>query len=252
MKLPSHKRFIADIESGEAKELKPQSRFRFACQCCGECCRRDVDILINPYDVFRLTRHLKITTTEFLSQYATEYLGPDSHMPLVVLKHTQAGHCVFLKGNRCSIWRDRPSVCRLYPLGKFVGSDGKLRFYLNPLPRFCRGRKKKKYRTLTQWLRSSGFWEYHHNKEWYEHLLMDLTRGELLKKLPKQVLWLIAKVLYDFDDALPRFEKALGQKIPDDWKGKSKFMDEVVRQFVDLLKRPETQGDSNSQENSRS
>ena len=54
-------------------------------------------------------------------------------------------------------------------------------------------------------------------------------------------MWLIAKVLYDFDDALPRFEKVLGQKIPDDWQGKSKFMDEVVRQFVGLLKNLETE-----------
>jgi hypothetical protein len=181
-----------------------------------------------------------------------EYLGPDSRAPLVILKHTQAGHCVFLKGDRCSVWRDRPSVCRLYPLGKFVGSDGKLKFYLNPLPKFCRGRKKKKHQALTQWLRKSGFWEYHHNKEWYERLLMDLTRGELLKKLPKQMLWLIAKVLYDFDDALHRFEEALGQKIPDDWKGKSKFMDEVVRQLTGVFKSLELEKGYPNDKDSRS
>jgi hypothetical protein len=81
VKLPSHKRFIADIESGKAKDLKPQSRFRFACQCCGECCRRDVDIILNPYDIFRATRYLKITTTKFFSRYATQYIGPDSGIP---------------------------------------------------------------------------------------------------------------------------------------------------------------------------
>jgi Fe-S-cluster containining protein len=112
MKVPSHKRFIADVKSGEARELKPQSRFRFACQCCGECCRRDVNILLNPYDIFRATRYLKITTTEFFTRYATQYIGPDSGMPLAILEHTQAGHCVFLKGNRCSVWCERPWIPR--------------------------------------------------------------------------------------------------------------------------------------------
>jgi hypothetical protein len=81
---------------------------------------------------------------------------------------------------------------------------------------------------------------------------MDLTRGELLKKLPKQMLWLIAKVLYDFDDALHRFEEALGQKIPDDWKGKSKFMDEVVRQLTGVFKSLELEKGYPNDKDSRS
>jgi Fe-S-cluster containining protein len=31
------------------------------------------------------------------------------------VKKTQAGKCMFLKGNICSIYRARPLVCRFYP-----------------------------------------------------------------------------------------------------------------------------------------
>ena len=48
-------------------------RFSFACHpdvaCFTECCRM-LDLALTPYDALRLSKHLKLSGSEFLDQYA--------------------------------------------------------------------------------------------------------------------------------------------------------------------------------------
>jgi uncharacterized protein len=95
------------------------SAFSYSCHACSRCCH-DKIIHVNPYEVARLAKNRGVSTTEFLAQY-TDANG-------ITLKQTDAGACVFLSPQGCSVHADRPLVCRLYPLGRHVTADGEETF----------------------------------------------------------------------------------------------------------------------------
>ena len=43
-------------------------------------------------------------------------------------------HCVFLSGNRCTIYEDRPLICRFYPFTMFKDDN-----YMFDVDRSCEG-----------------------------------------------------------------------------------------------------------------
>ena len=43
-----------DIINASKHALKPGQTFRFHCTQCGDCCRNREDILLTPYDLFRI------------------------------------------------------------------------------------------------------------------------------------------------------------------------------------------------------
>jgi uncharacterized protein len=96
-----------------------ESPFTYECHACSRCCHGKI-IHVNPYEVARLARNRDISTTDFLARY-TEAHG-------TTLKQTEEGACVFLTRQGCGVHRDRPLVCRLYPLGRRVASDGEETF----------------------------------------------------------------------------------------------------------------------------
>ncbi len=109
----------------EPIELTSETRFTFRCHpgvsCFNECCA-ETTIILSPYDVLRLKRHLQLTAKEFLSRYTDQYTDDFSGLPLVVLN--MAGEkklCPFSTLAGCGVYEDRPATCRYYPVG--VGSQ---------------------------------------------------------------------------------------------------------------------------------
>ena len=90
--------------------------FGYVCRRCSRCCR-DKQIQVNPYEVARLARAKGQSTSEFRAAWTEDGLG-------TVLRQNEDGTCVFLGPQGCEVHRDRPLVCRLYPLGRTVRSDG--------------------------------------------------------------------------------------------------------------------------------
>lgn len=78
------------------------------CTQCANCCRLGTAKL-QDRDVDRLAKLLRLTSNQFIAQYTTP-----SEEEGLVLKRTESG-CVFLEGNLCSVYDDRPTVCRHYP-----------------------------------------------------------------------------------------------------------------------------------------
>lgn len=110
--------------------LNRDSVFGYACNRCLVCCRHKT-IQLNPYEIARLARNRKLTTTEFMERY-TDSGG-------TALRFDEDGTCVFLDAEGCGVHADRPLVCRLYPLGRHVSFSGAERFSLIRSDKGCRG-----------------------------------------------------------------------------------------------------------------
>jgi Fe-S-cluster containining protein len=93
-----------------------EETFGYVCRRCLNCCRHK-RIQLNPYEVARLARNRGLKTSEFSAAFTESGAG-------IVLAKTESGTCVFLGGEGCTVHSDRPLVCRLYPLGRHVSSDG--------------------------------------------------------------------------------------------------------------------------------
>ncbi|MCL2148091.1 MAG: YkgJ family cysteine cluster protein [Methanomassiliicoccaceae archaeon] len=80
----------------------------FPCEMCGRCCHQP-NIAVLPGEVDRVAAAAGIPLHEFVGNHIVR--TPDGRLLL-----RKKGACEFLGGdNRCSIWEDRPEVCRDFP-----------------------------------------------------------------------------------------------------------------------------------------
>lgn len=99
--------------------------FTFSCSpevpCFNECCR-DLNQFLTPYDVLRLKKNLGLKSTEFLKKYTISHLGPESGLPVVTFRsEAESDHeCPFVTPEGCSVYTDRPSSCRAYPIARAI------------------------------------------------------------------------------------------------------------------------------------
>jgi Fe-S-cluster containining protein len=150
----------------QGRSLTPEDRFCFSCHqglsCFGHCCA-DVNILLTPYDVLRLSRRLGMRTGEFLDRYALLPITKDLHLPVVMLKMLDEPErrCPFVQDSACSVYADRPWACRMYPLGMALPPA---RAGVEPTPifvlmedDFCLGREQEaKSWKPEEWRRDQG------------------------------------------------------------------------------------------------
>jgi len=102
-------------------KLSLDDTIQFRCHkdiaCFNECCKR-IDITLTPYDILRLKTRLGLTSNEFLAQYTLPYEMDGHGMPGVKIKTADDNPaCPFLREEGCSVYEDRPTVCRYYALG---------------------------------------------------------------------------------------------------------------------------------------
>ncbi|MBE6083816.1 MAG: YkgJ family cysteine cluster protein [Tissierellaceae bacterium] len=110
--------------------LGENDTFEFGCNQCGECCRNRYDIVLSPYDLYRIAKYLKMKIPDVLRKYCESYMGENSNMPVVRAKpkiHNDV--CSFLRNGKCSIHEAKPSVCALFPLGRAADSKGEIRYF---------------------------------------------------------------------------------------------------------------------------
>lgn len=101
-------------ELAQTTTLEKQDTFWFKCNGCGECCKHREDILLTPYDIFRICRFLRVKLDEFIETYCNLYIGSNSKLPIVSLRTSSV--CFFLMHGKCLIHEVKPTVCALYPL----------------------------------------------------------------------------------------------------------------------------------------
>ena len=140
--------------------LEAEQYFRFSCNsrvsCFTECCQ-DVTIVLTPYDAVRMKNALGISSEEFLEKH-TIIIPKEKHLiPLVVLKMNEADKkCPFVGKEGCSIYKDRPWPCRMYPLD--MDEEGMFTFITDPSR--CQGLSQTDEWRLGDWLVDQGLLSY--------------------------------------------------------------------------------------------
>ena len=144
--------------------IGPEDRFHFHCKRCGKCCINREDILLNPKDLYNISKELVLTPQDTVAQYCEVYLGQSSRIPIVRLKpRGSIKRCPLLKDRRCSVHRAKPTVCALFPLGRSIKLEaGKtdpdaidqagIQYIMNPIE--C-GDSSEEH-TVREWVESFG------------------------------------------------------------------------------------------------
>lgn len=112
------KRILDDFE---AVQIGLDDRFEFRCRKCGKCCTRREDVVLNASDLYRLSKQLGITPEDLIKQYGEIYVGMDSRIPIVRLRpRGSVKRCPFLKDRKCMVHKAKPTVCAMFPLGRYL------------------------------------------------------------------------------------------------------------------------------------
>ncbi len=195
------------VNSGE-KELQPirkNEEFRFACHpdvpCFTECCR-DLNLMLTPYDLLRIRKALGMSSSDFIDKYTYLDFQKPSGFPVLFLRMRENSEktCPFLSKEGCSIYKDRPSACRIYPVAratKFHPVHGVLleAFYLIR-ESHCRGFEQKKSWTVSEWLDDQELGEYLAiNDKWTEVVM----HPSLKKGLSNQQRQFVYTLCYNMD-----------------------------------------------------
>ncbi|MEA3546167.1 MAG: YkgJ family cysteine cluster protein, partial [Thermodesulfobacteriota bacterium] len=96
------------------------SKIKFRCHpgvSCFTACCGNIDIILTPFDILRLRKHLNVNADEFLIRFTTPTYIQKTDLPGVKINLDEDGRCPFVTPEGCTIYSERPSACRYYPVG---------------------------------------------------------------------------------------------------------------------------------------
>ncbi len=142
------------------------------CRGCSHCCEKMCDtIILDPYDLYSLTRGLGKSYTDLLDEGLLE-IGFHDCLDLPKIKDTGAG-CGFLSDEkRCKIHDIRPGICRLFPLGRYY-HDETFSYILQPSQ--CKVKDKGPV-TVRDWLGIPEFEKYEEFADRWHYFLKKYSR----------------------------------------------------------------------------
>ena len=119
------------------------------CAGCSDCCRgMGNSIILDPFDVYRLTTGLQKELAELIGS-AVELNVVDGVILPNLRMSGEKEACFFLnEEGRCSIHALRPGICRLFPLGRYY-ENGSFRYFLQTGE--CREKNRSKVK-VSKWI----------------------------------------------------------------------------------------------------
>ncbi|MFT5729298.1 MAG: Fe-S-cluster containining protein [Desulforhopalus sp.] len=168
----------------EPKKLTLDSHIKFRChpgvRCFTACCG-GIKIVLTPYDILQLTKRLEIPAHEFLNTYTLPTYLEKTDMPGVMIKLREDDNkCPFVTPEGCTVYTDRPTACRYYPVGMADFHEGGSRdadgnentaaeekFFFTVREDHCKGFEEDKEWTVREWRKDQGVdVRDEMNKEW--------------------------------------------------------------------------------------
>ena len=222
--------------------LTEDSVIQFRCHkgisCFNACCRH-ADVTLAPYDVLRLQRRLDMSSEAFLKAHSVPFQLDADGVPGIKMRTDEQGACLFLDGeNGCSVYDDRPTVCRYYPVALLNmrekdSSEAKQQYSLVK-EGHCKGHNEPREITLRDYRKEQGVERYDEfNLAWYELILKKKSGGPGVGKPNEMSLQLFFMASFNFD-LLRRFVMSDNFKATYDLPDET--YDEVAHDDIALMK----------------
>ncbi len=117
------KRNISLNEISDGKLYNTDDLVEASCNGCkgqAACCHgMGNSIILDPYDVYRITAHLHRTFQELLSDKIELNIVDGIILPNLKMTGDAEG-CTFLgRDGKCTVHVSRPGICRIFPLGRY-------------------------------------------------------------------------------------------------------------------------------------
>lgn len=154
-------------------KLTKDSNIQFRCHpgvSCFTACCGSIKIILTPYDILMLTKRLQIPAHEFLHLYTLPTYLEKTDMPGVMIKmREEDDKCPFVTPGGCTVYTDRPTACRYYPVGMADFHEGGSRdaagdevtsaeekFFFLVKEDYCKGHEEDKKWTVGEWRADQG------------------------------------------------------------------------------------------------
>jgi len=221
--------------------ISPQDTFRFSCSpdvpCFNACCR-DLNQFLTPYDILRLKNHLALSSGEFLEQYTSQHTGPESGLPVVTLR-PKDNHdliCPFVSPDGCTVYENRPSSCRTYPLVRALSRSrqtGEIteQFMVIREPH-CLGFKERQTQTARQWIHEQEIAAFNDINDQMIQII-SLKNRLMPGPLDLKSRSLFYTALYDLDNFRTQIQK---NQLPDNFPIDAATIDKAMEEDQELLK----------------
>ena len=195
------------VESKIPKKLDLSSEIRFRCHpgvsCFNACCKQ-ADVTLTPYDVIRMKDRLGMGSSEFLKAHTVPFQMDQDGIPGIKLRTDNDGACLFVTEAGCTVYADRPTACRYYPLGHLAIKEKDARQdeagYFLIKEDHCKGHAEDKVQTIAEYRKALGIVDYDgHNREWLQIMLKKRSAGPNVGQLPEASLQLFFMASFDMD-----------------------------------------------------
>lgn len=162
------------------------------CHGCFACCQNmGKSIVLDPLDIYRLTKNLKVTFEQLLADKIELNVVDGLILPNLQMSGAKET-CAFLNAQgRCSIHSFRPGICRLFPLGRYY-ADGGFQYFLQIHE--CKKENRTKVK-VKKWIDTPDLKQNEkYILEWHDFVielqeqLMKMTNEEYSKKINLFVL----------------------------------------------------------------
>ncbi len=159
------------------EKLTLDSPLQFECHpgvSCFTACCHNIKIILTPYDILVLREKLGIPAHEFITGYTEPTYLEKTDMPGVQLKLVgDKNACPFVTPEGCTVYEDRPTACRYYPIGMADFHEGGTndaeedKFFFIVKEPHCKGHEEPKKWKIVDWRADQGVdVRDEMNKEW--------------------------------------------------------------------------------------
>jgi len=194
--------------SVKADQYSLDDKIQFDCHkdigCFNKCCKH-IEIQLTPYDILRLKKHFEISSNEFVARFTFPFEMNSHGMPGLRLTHKPgSSECIFVTDEGCSVYEDRPTACRYYPLGN-MGIRKKEPNKISTVffivkEDSCLGHNEQKTQTIREYLNEQGadFYD-QYNEDWRDIIVKKRSRGSTIVKPNDRSMQLFDMCSYDID-----------------------------------------------------
>lgn len=193
------------------EKLNLNSKLQFECHpgvSCFTACCHNIKIILTPYDILTLSKRLDMEPNEVVTEYTEPTYLEKTDMPGVQLKLVgEKRACPFVTPAGCTVYTDRPSACRYYPIGMADFHEGgtddakEEKFFFIVKEPHCKGHEEPKKWTIGEWRADQGVdVRDEMNKEWLRLVMRRKSFGHqaTLSEAAKRMFFMASTDLHTF------------------------------------------------------